>query len=232
GLAIQAQVTEPHALQVAQPARELRTDQLSLTGGDRQAAQLGERVGDLERVPLSQMLAARPVAQCLGTEPLPLAAFTQIVRAVPGQQHAHVHLVGAGLEPTKPAEHSRKQALFPVPIAFEDPITLALAELDPGLVERDRMALAQLLELRTLPLGRAAAPGPDGALSQRQVRVRNDLVERHSQRAAEAAALRTGSERRLEGKQPGTRWAQHLEADGAAEFVRDSDALAVDVQTR
>ena len=52
-------------------------------------------------------------------EALAAAFGARVVRAIPREQHAHVHLVGARLEPLEPADDAGKLPLVPAPVSVE-----------------------------------------------------------------------------------------------------------------
>src|SRR5690606_39706790 len=71
------------------------------------------------------------------------ASWAGRVASVCGQQHPHVHLVGARLEPVEEALGAVPLSLpgvvtaFPLRIALNDPLPLMLVEILPGCVQSD-----------------------------------------------------------------------------------------------
>ena len=135
--------------------------------------------------------------QRLRLQPPAVAGRAEAVAAVAGQEDAHVHLVGAALEPAEPAADAVVLAL-----AVDDQRRCCSAQL----VERRRQSESSCLrqkreQLAALPLGRRRAPRLDGAVGERLARIGDDEVEVDVDDAPEAAAGLAGAERAVEGEQ-------------------------------
>src|SRR5690606_15874671 len=123
-----------------------------------------------------------------------LAAGALVVRAIAREQHAHVHLVRAPLEPLEPA---LEPAHRPLAVALPEHLRRRVGDGRAGHLRRDRVAAPGPRELAALPRGRRAAPGPDRALGERAAMTGDDLVPVDADGATEAAAHGAGADRRL-----------------------------------
>ena len=151
-------------------------------------------------------------------EALAAARVAEVVGAVARQQHAHVHLVGARLEPLEPGAHARVTCPpVQVPSPSKTTPRCSARELAPRLVERDALPLAELHERAALPLGRGAGPGPDRAALEGSRLVGDHLVPVDADGAAEAAALGAGAGRRLVREEPDPRRLEGARAHRAGE---------------
>jgi hypothetical protein len=212
-LAIERQVAEPDALEVREPRQELGAREAALIGLALDALERGARAAHFEFVPLCDVRARHHERERGLAEAAALAGVTRVVGAVAREQHAHVHLVGAPLEPFEPAEQA---AQVTVAVAVQQERALGLAELGVRHVHWDSVAAAELAELGALPGGGGAAPGADRALRQRATRIGDDLVPVDADGATEAAAGGAGAERGLVGEEAHARLAERARALGAA----------------
>ncbi len=122
------------------------------------------------------------------------------------------------LEPPEPARDPPPLPAVPAArLPLPEPLLLRL--LQPGVrdVERHAPFLAELLQLAPLPRRLLGRPGLDRPLQDRLPRVGDDEVAVDLDHAPEAAALRAGPDRRVEGEERGRRLG-HLDAAlGAAQ---------------
>src|SRR5580704_10872936 len=122
------------------------------------------------------------------------------VGAVARQQHAYVHLVGAGLEPREEALHAVPDLLAPRALALDHPAARLAAELPPRGIERNAAQLRELLQvLLALSVG-LRLPGLDGTGAQRLGLIGDDEPVVDADGAPEAATGVAGTERGVEGK--------------------------------
>src|SRR5690606_6870705 len=136
-----------------------------------------QRLPDLERVPLGKIEPIYAISQRIFVQPLARTGAAGVVRSITRQEHAHVHLVGARLEPAEPAEHAGKRSVLPAAVAFEHDLLRRLGELVPRPIHRHAVTLAQPRELAAFPARGLAGPRPDRTARERALRIRNQLVE-------------------------------------------------------
>ena len=229
-LAIEREVAEADALEVRKPAFELASRDLALTGRRAQLLREFSRLADLERVPVGEAPCADPIRKGCGIQAFSAAHAARIVGAVAREQDADVHLVRLRLEPAEPAEHARELPLVPAAVALEHDGALLRLQLRPRHVQRNAVALAELLELAALPGRRLPAPRTHRALRERSRRIWNDFSDVDAERATEATAFGAGTDRRLVREQARARRFERLRAARAAEPLPHRDALALGVR--
>ena len=194
-LAIEREVPEPDALQVPEPRRERRLDPRALRRRHRLRLHARPCLRDGEGVPRREIEIADAVRARDAVEPAAVARLAERVLAVAREEHAHVHLVGAPLEPLEPRANAGEFAAFPGPFAVEHQALLGLREDGPRHIHGDLRALAELHQRAALPLRAVAVPRFDGALRERLVGVGDDLVPVDADDAAEALAVSARAER-------------------------------------
>src|SRR2546422_10282285 len=91
-------------------------------------------------------------------DPRPAARRARRVAPEAREEDAHVHAVGAALEPAEPAAHPRVVA---APVALEDQRVLRRRELRPRDAGGDAAAPAELEQLAALPARRPGRPRLD-----------------------------------------------------------------------
>ena len=187
-----------------------------------------EEVGDGELVEPGQGVAVPLPAQGLGLEARAPAGGAGVVGAIAGQEHPHVHFVGLRLEVAEesleavPGAGPFLAGLAVVGIAVDDIILLLRREGGKRHVSRDfpfpgKDAEVLLRLAVNLALPRLEGPGVDG---ERVVGDGQAVVDVDD--AAETAAVRAGTQRRIEGEQRGRGG-----AEGAAGFRRMQAARVV-----
>ena len=233
--AVEGEVVETDAVQHLEPVRE-RLEQVLAAGplgrAPRLPAQPAAQLLHREAEQLGQVAPAQAHAQRVGLQARAAAVGAGVVAAVAGEQHAHVHLVGAPLEPLEELVEAA-----PAPFATPpDPLPRLLGELAPGHVERHAAPPAGLEQRRVVLLVRGRVPRRERALAQRLAGIGDDPLAVDADDAAEAAAGRAGAERRVEGEQRRGRAPRLQAADGAGKllgepqhapvFAVDEDAAA------
>src|SRR6185369_3153646 len=129
-----------------------------------------------------------PPQQRFGFQSRAVAREARRVRAIAGQQHAHVHLVRLGFEPVEEAFDAVPDVLAPRAFAVDHPGLVRFAQLAPGAVERDVALLAELDEVVLAFLVRLRLPRADGAASQRFAFVGDDQAVVDADGSAETFA--------------------------------------------
>src|SRR5262249_16032110 len=161
----------------------------------------------------SEIQPVDPVAQSVRVQPGTVAGRAQRVGVVPAEQDPHVHLVGAALDPSEPGAQSRVAPVSVAALPFQHGLALLGAQLAPGDVERNELPLGEADQHRALPLAGAAVPRAQRSLLDAQRVIGENLRPIDAQGTAEAAAGRTGPDRRLVAEEAR---ACRLEATGAA----------------
>ena len=169
---------------------------LILKDGELQVAKERVALTHAELVDLGQRLVAHAVEQRVRLEASTVTAFAGEIATVAGQKHAHVHLVGLGLQPAKPPAHA-----VVVAVAVDDQAPLLLAEVLPGHGSRNLLLLTAVEQLAPLPLRGLDTPGFDRAIFERERWIGHDQIEVNVDGAAEPAAALAGTERAIEGEQ-------------------------------
>ncbi len=152
-------------------------------------------------------LRADAPQQRFGLEPRALAGGAGGVTAVLGQQHAHMHLVSAALQPVEIAPHAVELLLpvaAPIGVALDDPDALAFAEVGPRHIEPDLGLRGVALQIglafgKALRLPGFHRPGPQGF-----THIGNHQIEIDADHPAEAATGFASADRRIEAEQAGT----------------------------
>ncbi len=161
---------------------------------------LGHERGCVPQGRARQLGAPQPPQERLGLEARPGAGGAGRVGAVARQEHAHVHLVGARLEPREEALGAVPDLLGPRPLALDHPAPGLGGQLAPGHVQRDAAQLRELLQvLLALGVG-LGLPGLDGPAAQALGLIRDDQAVVDADGAPEAAAGLAGAERGVEGE--------------------------------
>src|SRR5882757_7305380 len=146
------------------------------------------------------LLRPDPPQQRLGLQARALASRTRRVGAVARQEHAHVHLVGLGLQPPEEARDAVPDArpgfspAYPLGLAFEHPPALFRSEIAERNVERNAALLRVLLDIVLALVKAERLPGTDRAFAQRLRLVRDDEAVVDADHAPEAAAGLAGAE--------------------------------------
>src|SRR5438876_6470755 len=187
-LAVEGQVVEPDLDQVAEPAADLAQDEarylLGLPRGQREPGEEALGLADGEAVHVRDGEPAHAEVERLGLDARTAARRARRIAPEAREEDAHVHAVGAALEPAEPAAHPRVVA---APVALEDQRVLRRREFRPRDAGRDAPAAAELEQLAPLPAGRRGGPRLDGALGTRAARVADDQIQVEVDHAPEAA---------------------------------------------
>ncbi len=142
--------------------------------------------------------------QRLGLQARAVADGTGCVGTVARQEHAHVHLVGLGLQPPEEARDAVPDAgpgfspAHPLGFAFEHPGALLCGKIAKGHVERHAALLRVLLDIVLAFVEAGGLPRADRTFPQRLRFVRDDQAVIDADHAPEAAAGVAGAERRVE----------------------------------
>ncbi len=145
--------------------------------------------------------------QRLGLEARAAAGRTRRVGAVARQEHAHVHFVGLGLQPSEETRdavpHARPgfSPAHPLGLALEHPCALLRGEIAKRNVERHAAFPGVLLDIVLALVKAGGLPGADRAFAQGFRLVRDDQAVVDADHAPEAAAGLAGAERRVEREQ-------------------------------
>ncbi|OIQ93571.1 hypothetical protein GALL_245310 [mine drainage metagenome] len=148
-----------------------------------------------------RLAASDAPQQALGLEARATAGRAQAAAAVLGQQHAHMHLVGAGFQPVEKTAHA-VVLLLPLPlparVALDHPVAFGLGQFAPGHVQAHAGPGGVTLQVLLRVLETGGLPGLDGALAEALARVGNHQAPVDPQGAAKAAAGVAGAHRRVE----------------------------------
>ena len=231
GLAVEGQVREADLGEVAQPGadgveREIRGVRGSggrpRTGGP--MTEEGQEFGDGQLVELGERAVLPFPAEGFGLEAQAAAGRAGVVGAVAGEEDAHVHLVGALLEPAEEALHAIPilrpgLAVFLAVAGFAvDHEALLLGrergERDVG---RDFLLLGENVEVFFGLAVDFALPALDGAVVEGEGLVGDGEAVVDVDHAAEAAALRAGAEGGVERKERGRGGAERAAGRGRVE---------------
>src|SRR5215510_5048992 len=174
---------------------------LILEGGELQVTKEGVALADTELVDLGQSLAADTVEKRIRLETGTMTDLARKVATVASEEHAHVHLVGLGLQPAKPTAHA-----VVVAVSLNDQSPLFLTEVLPGDSSRNPLLLAEGKQLAPFPLRGFDTPGFERAVFDREQRVRHDQVEVEVDGATEPTATVARSQRAVEREQVGYRF--------------------------
>src|SRR5260370_29631937 len=152
---------------------------------------------------VGQLATAEAPQESFALQARPVAGATRRVGAIARQQHVHVHVVGARLQPGEEAFHPVPDLLRPGAFAFDHPPACLGAELAPRRVEGNALLLREFLEvLLAFGVG-LGLPGLDRAAAQRSGLVGNDEPIVDADGATEATAglarAQRGVERELAG---------------------------------
>ena len=216
GGAVERQVTEADLAEIGEPRGDLVEEQLrgvvAFADGharekfreprDRASGHPGQR----ERLAIG---AGQPVVQCLGLEASPAALRAFVVAAVAAEQHAHVHLVGLGLEPVEVALHAIPAVVVPslvhrfarLAVALDDPPAVLLGQLVERAMQVHPAAARVAHQVGLAFLRHAALERPHHALAEGARVVGDDALPVEADDAAEPAAFRARPERVVEAEQ-------------------------------
>ena len=128
-LAVERQVVEPHAVEHLDPLGQLveqMAGHLALPRRPPALAQPGAELLDAEGGQLRQALPLQKDGQRLRPQPRAEALRAGVVGAVAGEQHAHVDLVGALLQPREEVVQAGG-----IVGAAPDPLAVLLGEIAP-----------------------------------------------------------------------------------------------------
>ena len=226
-LPAERQVAEAHVHQEAQPAADLVKHLLRgrvERGALRAAVPLAEdplRLGHRERLYLGQRPPVEAEEPRLGAQPRAAAVVALAVAAVAREEDAHVHAVGARLQPLEEAGDAVPLALPALAgsprLALPHEALHVLREVGVGHVFRQTRALQVALEVVLALAVEIGLEGLDGAARERPARVRDHQLRVDRHRAPEALAGLAGAHRVVEGEERGRRVAV---ADVAARAVQ------------
>src|SRR3990172_1442744 len=199
GLAVQRQVFESDADQIAKAAANLVENQARhLIGGPRRLERVEKAPGlaHAHGVDLGDVLAVDAVVERGRFEAASLALRAEQISAVARHHHAYVHAVTSPLQSAEPPAYA-----FELALAVDDELLLLLRQFAVGFVRRNFLALAEIEQA-------ARAPGPmdprlNGAFAQGLAGVGNHQIEIDVDHPAEAAAGLAGAERTVERKEIG-----------------------------
>src|SRR5438094_700352 len=213
---------------VAEPAADLAQDKarhlLGQTFGKREPGEEALRLADGEAVDLRDGEPAHAEVERLGLDARAAARRARRVAPEAREEDAHVHAVGAALEPAEPAAHA---GVVAAAVALEHQRVLRRRELRPRDAGRDAAAPAELEQLAPLPAGRPGRPRLDGALGEGAARVGDDQIQVEVDHAPEAATRLARPERAVEGEEVRHRVAHREAARRALERAREAlDAVA------
>ncbi len=217
GLAVQGQVVEPHAVEHLDALRQLREEMagdLALAGRPPPLAQPGAELLDAHGGELRHVLPLQAHGHGLGPQTGAAALGAGVVGAVAGQQHAHVHLVRARLQPPEELFQVGEAAA-----AAPQPFPVFFREICQGHVEGDLALAGRRQELVVQLLVGRGVPRRDGALGEGAPGIGDDPFAVDADHAAEALALRAGAQGRVEREQGRRRPPQRLAADRAGELA-------------
>ena len=228
GETVERQVTEADGLEVTQAGQHGFEGVVGRMAGvlgrvwPEQRAQFRDR----ERVELGQAAALPAPPERFFSETLAAAFRALFVGAPARQEDAHVHLVGAGFEPT---EEPADAIPFRFPLAgdvrrvavFEEP-TMGRRELVPRHVHGDAFLLTGLGEVALAFAIDVALERGHGAFGERQLGVGDDLLPIEADDSAEAAAFRAGANGRVEGEERGCRRAEAAAIDRRFEDLAEA----------
>ena len=172
-----------------------------------------------ERLP-GELAAPDAPQQRLALQACAVAGTAGRIGAVARQQHPHVHLVGARLEPREEALHPVPDLLGPRALALDHPATRLGGQLTPGSVERNAAQLRESLQVLLAFLVGLGLPRLDGPAAERAGVVGNDEPVVDPDGAAEPAAALAGPERRVERELARDRRAVREVAVRAVQLVR------------
>ena len=127
------------------------------------------------------------------------------VRAVAGEQHADVHLVGFGLQPCEEALHPVPNTLGPFPFAVEHPIAFRVAQISPRGIEPNGTFACKFDEIGLAFLVGLGLPWLDRAPAKRQRGIRYDQGVVHADHSAKAATCLARAQGRIEAERAGIR---------------------------
>src|SRR4051812_26629857 len=161
--AIEREVTKAHSLEVPEPRRQLAADELSLRGSYGERFESCVRITELEAVPRCQIERSHAIAERGVVEPFASASDAWIVRPEAREQNAHVHLVGARLEPLEPRAEPRIFATRPGSLTVDDHLLMLERERAPWCIERNANPFGVLAEHPTFVRARLSVPRTDGA---------------------------------------------------------------------
>src|SRR5260370_31824853 len=168
---------------------------------------------------VSELTVAEAPQQCVSLQPRTVARLTGRIRAIARQQHAHVHLVGFGLQPGEKALRAVPDTLVPVSLALDDPFATFGPELAPRSIHGNAPLLRILEQIVLTFLVGLGLPGLDGAAAQRLTLIRNDQAIVDADGPPESAATLAGAHGRVQREQAGIRLAVRQIALGAVQLT-------------
>ncbi len=216
-LAIEGQIVEPHPVEHLDALGQLVEQvagHLALPGRPWALAQPGAELLEAEGRELRQRPPLQLDGEGLGLQAGAEALRAEVVGAVAGEQHAHVHLVGALLQPVEEVLQAGGVAG-----AAPDPLAVLLGELHPGHVEGDLALAAGGEELVVELLVGRGVPRRERPLFEGAPGVRDHPLAVDADHPAEPLALRAGAERGVEREQGRGGPARRLAADRAGELA-------------
>ena len=216
--AVEREIAEADLVEVTQAGEHAIAREVcavaAAVGGLRGAGGIGgeqvEEFADGQRVELGQRVALPAPAKRLGLQAEAVADGAGVVGAVAGEEDPHVHLVGVLFEPAEEALHA-VPVLRPLLAVFLAVAGLAVdheglllgRERGKRHVGADALFLRELAQVVEAAAVHLALPALDGAVVDGAVGVGDGEAVVHLDHAAEAAAVRAGAERGVEGKQRG-----------------------------
>ncbi len=232
---VQAQVAHAHRFEEAQPAQDL----LQQPVGDRplalrelQGLEGGAGLADGKLHVVRQRAAADAHRQALPAQAGPAALRADRLAQVGPQvleRFAPFTLVGDFLalsrahpqEPLEPPAQIGKRAREPVAVAGKEDVARLLRQLPDRNLEREVVALGDVLERLPQEAGAVALPGVDGAFQHRTALVGYHLARVHLPAVAETLAAGAGAVGAVEGEGPG----RHLSHRDVALHARETPAV-------
>ena len=158
GGTIEIEIAEPDLAQKAEPVDDFLVQHRRgfVLAANFDGLDKGVEFVDGELPEFGQAASRHSKSERLGLQPGPTAGLAQSVAAVAAQEDAHVHLVGARLEPVEETAHAVPDAMLPgvfgiTAFAFEDPLLIGGIHLVVGRHDAEaagsRAALEVLLAL-------------------------------------------------------------------------------------
>ena len=209
GQAIEREVAEADRFEVA----EAREDGLERVVGRmagvlrRERRQHRAQVRHRRSIEFRERLTLPAPEEGFLAEALSMTFRAGFVGTPAGEEDPHVHLVGRAFQPAEETAHAIPHRIIGTldvaRLAVLDEFTMRCGEFLPRHVHRDaRLAAGARQVLLRFAVDRPLERG-DRAFRERQRRVRDDLLPVQPDDAAEAAALRTRADGRIEGEERG-----------------------------
>src|ERR1700716_3247270 len=123
---------------------------------------------------ISKLTVAETPQQCVSLQPRTVTCLTGRIRAIARQQHAHMHLVGFGLQPGEETPRAIPDTLVPVSLALDDPLAALGPELAPRSIHGNAPLPGKLEQIVLAFFIGLRLPGLDCAAAQRLALIRND----------------------------------------------------------